>query len=252
MKQLGSMPRDTLSLPIRSLSANLRTQRLLSGILAHSPLFCQATPQHLAELVRCAHAQYVYRGEPIYHRGDSLHALFVVGFGLVKLSLRPGTGVEKVYRLVRAGETFGESSVFLRRCSLADAVALVDTMLVVIPSTVLNSLLERDASFTWSLVADLSQRVETLVADLEARSLYTALQRLAAYLNALASPGEPEARTTVHLAAARTVIASMLGVTKETLSRLLHELAAQGLISVAKRDITLLDRSRLNALAHAE
>ena len=39
------------------------------------------------------------------------------------------------------------------------------------------------------------------------------------------------------------------GVTKETFSRLLRELANQGLIAVEKRDIVLRDRARLAEIA---
>lgn len=75
---------------------------------------------------------------------------------------------------------------------------------------------------------------------------------LATYLESLVAPEDGHSRATIRLIATKTVIASMLGVTKETLSRLLHALAEQGLISVAKREITLLDRTRLDALAHSE
>lgn len=233
-----------------TLSAPRRTQNLLSGVIANLPLFRQATPQHLAELARHARAQHMRRGAPIYRRGEHLHGLFAVAFGLVKLSLRPSCGTEKVYRLVGAGQTFGEPPVFLERPSPVDAAALADTMLVIIPAPAVHSLIERDASFARSLVASLSERVELLVADVESSALYGAPQRVAAYLNSLADPGDGQASATVRLAATKTVIASMLGVTKETFSRLLRELADQGLIAVAKREITLLDRPRLNELAH--
>lgn len=232
------------------ISAPRRTQNLLGGVVANLPLFRQATPQHLSELARHARAQHVRRGTPIYRRGDLLHGLLAVAFGLVKLSLRPSCSTEKVYRLVGAGQTFGEPPVFLERPSPVDASALTDTMLVIIPAPAVHSLLERDSSFARSLVAALSERVETLVADVEASSLYGAPQRVAAYLESLAQPSESQNPTTIRLAATKTVIASMLGVTKETFSRLLRELVDQGLIAVTKREITLLDRPRLSALAH--
>jgi CRP-like cAMP-binding protein len=53
----------------------------------------------------------------------------------------------------------------------------------------------------------------------------------------------------VHLPTTKTVVAARLGVKKETLSRLLRVLAQRGLISVAQRNISILDRARLSALA---
>ncbi len=226
-----------------------RAHNLLSGVIANLPLFRHSTPQHLSEIARHARAHHVRKGTVIYRRGEHLHGLFAVAFGMVKLSLRGGNGTEKVLRLVGAGETFGEPPVFLERETPVEATALSDSMLVIIPAGPLVALLESDASFARSLVANLCLRVENLVLDVEAASLRDARQRVASYLESLVEHSETKARATVRLAATKTVIASRLGVTKETFSRLLHELAEQGLIAVAKREITLLDRPGLLALA---
>ena len=165
------------------------------------------------------------------------------------LLLRGNNGTEKVYRLVGPGETFGEPPVFLEHETPVEATALSDSMLVIIPAGPLLGLLERDPSFARSLVANLCLRVENLVLDVEAGSLHDARQRVASYLDSLVEAKDAKSRAIVRLAATKTVIASRLGVTKETFSRLLHELVEQGLIVVAKREITLLDRPALIALA---
>jgi CRP/FNR family transcriptional regulator, dissimilatory nitrate respiration regulator len=224
-------------------------QNLLRGVIANLPLFRRCTPQHLSEIALHARAHHVRKGAVIYRRGEHLRGLFAVAFGMVKLALRGDNGTEKVLRLVGPGETFGEPPVFLEHETPVEASALSDSMLVIIPAAPLLALLERDPSFARSLVANLCLRVETLVLDVESGSLRDARQRVASYLDSLVEANVPETRATVRLAATKTVIASRLGVTKETFSRLLHELAEQGLIAVAKREITLLDRPALIALA---
>ena len=87
-----------------------------------------------------------------------------------------------------------------------------------------------------------------LIWDVEASSLRGGLQRVAAYLDAHVELGEEDVPR-VRLPTTKTVIASHLGVTKETFSRLLRELAQLGLIEVARREITLLDRARLGDIA---
>ena len=77
--------------------------------------------------------------------------------------------------------------------------------------------------------------------------MHGASERLAAYLESLAEPGPAPLRA--QLPAAKTVIAARLGITKETLSRLLRAFIEQGLIRVAKRDITILDPGRLSEAA---
>jgi CRP-like cAMP-binding protein len=43
----------------------------------------------------------------------------------------------------------------------------------------------------------------------------------------------------------KTVVAALVGVKKETLSRLLRDLSERRLIEVSRRDITILDREQL-------
>jgi CRP/FNR family transcriptional regulator len=52
----------------------------------------------------------------------------------------------------------------------------------------------------------------------------------------------------VRLPVSKTLVAARLGVRKETLSRLLRELAGRGLISVTQREVKILDRRGLAAV----
>jgi CRP-like cAMP-binding protein len=214
-----------------------------AGVLANLPLFRRTSKAQLAQLVRHARVQHVRRGEPIARCGERLPGLMAVGYGLVKLSLK-GPGA-KVLRLVGPGETFGEAVLFLDEPLPVEVSALSDTLLVVLPAAPLLELIERDAGFARALLASLCQRMHALIADFEAATLHGARERLAAYLEALAEPGA----TVAQLPAAKTVVAARLGVAKETLSRLLRQFAEEGMISVDRRSITLLDRQRLAAAA---
>lgn len=220
---------------------------LLEGIIANMPMFKQVARPNLAELARHARVQHLRRGAAICRRGELLSCFFGVAYGQVKLALRADGGEEKVLRLVGPGETFGEALVFRERPNPLDAIALSDTMLLVFPSQAIIALLERDTSFARGLLGSLSERMHSMVEEIEASTLFSARQRVAAYLESLGAEG---GTSRVRLPVTKTVIASRLGVTKETFSRLLRELANQGLITVEKRDIVLRDRGRLAEIAH--
>ena len=215
-------------------------------MITNLPIFRQAARAHLDEIVRHARAEPVARGAAICRRGERVEGLFALAYGLLKLTLRGDAGDEKVLRLVGPGETFGEAVVFLDRPCPVDAIALSDSMVVIVPAAPLFALIERDPRFARGMIASLSQRMHALVADVESSALRSGVQRVAAYLDSLAEPGITQAK--VRLPATKTVIAARIGVTKETFSRLLRELADQGFVSVSKRDIVLLDRERLAAL----
>ena len=223
---------------------------LVEGVIANLPLFKHSSKPHLTELARHARTQHVSRGTLIVHRGDKLQGLLAVAYGMVKLSLRGDAGEEKVIRLVGPGEVFGEPAAFLETPMPLDAIALGDTLLVILPAGPVNTLIEREPQFARSMIASLSARMNAMVADMEATSLHGALERVAAYLDSLADGGAPTP-VTVRLPATKTVIAARLGVTKETFSRLLRELAQRGLVRIAKREITLLDRAELVQVANS-
>jgi len=233
---------------IDSQSEARRNSGVLDGVIANLPMFRQAPRQQLAELARAARAQHVQRGAAVCRRGDPMPGFYAVVYGIVKLALRTDAGEEKVLRLVGPGETFGEAVLFLEKPCPVDVVALADSMLVLLPAEPVFALLERDPRFARSLIASLSQRMHGLVADVESAALRGGLQRVATYLDAHAETGV-DGVARVRLPATKTVIASHLGITKETFSRLLRELAQLGLITVARREITLNEGARLAELA---
>ena len=224
---------------------------LVEGVIANLPLFKNSSKPHLAELARHARTQHVTRGTLIVHRGDKLQGLLAVAYGMVKLSLRGDAGEEKILRLVGSGEIFGEPAAFLETPMPLDAVALADSLLVMLPVAAINTLIDREPGFARRLIASLSQRMNEMVADVEATNLHGALERVAAYLDSLAEP-QAKSPVTVRLPATKTVIAARLGVTKETFSRLLRELGQRNAVSVARREVTLLDRERLADIAHGK
>jgi CRP-like cAMP-binding protein len=93
-------------------------------------------------------------------------------------------------------------------------------------------------------VTALAERKAQLYAEMEAATLLSGQQRLAGYLGELAGAGR-----SVRLPFSKTLIASRLGIKKETLSRLLRELVEQRVIEMAGRDITIVAPALLSELA---
>jgi CRP-like cAMP-binding protein len=196
----------------------------------------------LAALARAAEARHAPQGTLVARRGERLPGLMVVRQGLVKLTL--GGDAERVLRLAGTGETFGEAALFLDRPLPLDVTAVTDSALLVVPAGPLLALFDRDPRFARGLLASVCQRLQALVADFEAATAHGARERLAAYLGSLGGD-------TAWLPAPKGVIASRLGMTKETLSRLLRAFIDEGLIAVANREVRLLDRARLADAARA-
>ena len=220
----------------------------VEDILANLPIFRQVAGAHLRELGRQTQLRRVAKGVVLFQRGDPATGCYALAYGQVMLSLRAPGGSEKVLRLVAAGESFAESSMFQQTAQPVTARTIADSLLVFVPSGAIFELLDSDPLFARSLLASLSQRIHTLIADIEAYSLNSGTERVAAYLFSLAGTSGP-GPARVRLPANKSVIASRLGIAKETFSRLLHELAMRRLVEVRRREVLLLDPSRLAELA---
>jgi CRP-like cAMP-binding protein len=189
------------------------------------------------------------RGAAIVARGSPMPGVVALAYGSAKLALRRNDGEEKVVRLLGPGESFGLAAAILDKPSPIDLVALSDCLAVTIPPVPLLRLMEHDAGFARAVARALAERMLELVAEIETSLQQTSLQRLACFLDSRAQPNGQAGAWVVHLPATKTTIAARLGVKKETLSRMLRELASRSLIAVAGPEIAILDRAGLAQLA---
>ena len=234
---------------LRAVPLSESESRFIAGVLANVELFRGLCPPQLRSLARQCRVLGVKRGALVASRDVRLPGVFALAYGSIQLMLGGAGEQRRVIRLVSPGETFGKATALLGRPSSYDAVALADSKLIVIPCAAVTTLMEREVPFARAMVTALARSNARLLGELEAATLLRSVQRLAGYLDSLAggSPGG----CTVMLPVSKTVLAARLGVKKETLSRLLRDLADSDVIAVAQRNIAIRDRERLAKLARA-
>ena len=215
-------------------------RRLIAAVLANLPMLGQVAPAEMQVLAQRSFAARVQRGVLIVSTGARLPGVYAVAYGSVKLALRNGGPDTRVLRLVSARQSFGEAAALLGKPAPYEASALAESKVVVIPTAALLALVERDLRFARGLVMALAERKLEVYREMHTATLLTGAQRLAAALHEIAG-NDAVAR----LPFSKTVLAAKLGLTKETLSRLLRQFAGDGLIRVERREIAILDRARL-------
>ncbi len=216
--------------------------------LANLPLFRKLTAQELALIAQGTRVVRAARGELLLRKGEMPSGFYLVVFGQVKLALSSHQGVEKVLQLFGPGQSFGEAVMFLECPYPVHAACLVDSLLLHVSQQVIFEAIDANADFARRMLGGLSSRLHELVTDVEAYSMRSAAQRLVGYLlNLSESQAVPEAQ--VSLPTSKHIVASRLNLTPETLSRLLHTLAADQLISVDGRAVTIRDVERLRSYA---
>jgi len=215
-------------------TGKVRTQ----DFLARLPLFSELSDMELDHVAAATAELKVARGDMIFRRGDPCQGFHSVVYGQVKLLLVSPAGGEKVVRLIGPGGSFGEALMFLDKDYVVSAQALADTLLLHVSKPAVLDAIEQHPRFARKMLASLSQRLHSLMSDVEAYSLRSGTERV---VNYLLQGGMQAADLPFRLETSKTVIASRLNLTPEHFSRILHDLGAKGYIAVKGREITILD-----------
>lgn len=226
-----------------------REQLLLEAVIGKLRLFSDASPAQRASVAAQSWALPLARGSALVRRGEALPGVVAVAYGAVKLRIPANGSTERVLRVVAAGESFGESAALLGRAAPFEPVALASSKLVVIPAAAVFALIERDPRLARCAVLTLAERHLRLVEALHGSGPRRGVQRLASYLDSVAEPVAGHGHYRARLPGTKTLAAAQLGMSKETLSRLLRSLAVRGVLRLSPREIAIMDRAALLALA---
>lgn len=183
-------------------------------------------------------------GQTIFHEGESASGLWIVTKGRVKISKLNAEGNEHILHIVGVGDTFNDVAALDGGRNPADAIALSDATVILIPSEVITDLIEKNGQFALKVVRVLSHRIRSLVGQIEGLALYSVLVRLARFLlkqaedPALTGPG-----------VTRTAIAAHLATTPQTISVALRELEAMQAIEFDRHRIVIIDEDQLRKIA---
>jgi CRP-like cAMP-binding protein len=215
--------------------------------LAGSPLFSGLSPDELSRIARSCQLSSCAKGAMIFRVGEACDAFHIVVSGQVKLFVVSPGGQEKVIEIVSPGQSFAEALVFLNKPYILSAQALADTVLVNVSKRGVVSEIEQDPHFALHMLAGVSRRLHGLVQDVEAYALQNGMQRLIGYLlrDVEMDTASGQNTLTVSLPASKATIASRLSLTPEYFSRVLHELEAQQLITIDRREIRILNVEKL-------
>jgi CRP/FNR family transcriptional regulator, dissimilatory nitrate respiration regulator len=222
--------------------------RNVRRILANSSLFTRLDDRQLDELATATSPIRASANTCVVQQGDVPKGVFLVVYGQVKVGFERTDGSEKTLVILGQDKCFGLSEMLLERDHLAFVKTTTDTMLLHSTRDKVLEIARTNFPFAHELMSCVGRQLYTLVRDIESYSLQTARQRVAGYLlRQLELQNDP----CIELVASKTVIASRLSLTPETLSRLLHDFSAEGLLTVSGRRIHILDPDKLSAVLSA-
>lgn len=218
----------------------------VQAFLARVPLFNSMGPEELSRIALGTTEVRVERGGTIFQRGDPCIGFHQVVYGQVKLAFTSLAGGEKVIELIGPGQSFGEALMFMGSPYIVSATATEDTLLLHVAKPAIYREIHNDPEFACKMLAGLSQRMHSLMCDMESFSLRSGTQRVAGYL-LKELPEEESGQLT--LPATKAVLASRLNLTPEHFSRILADLCTQQMITFKGRKVQVLDVPALRRCA---
>jgi CRP-like cAMP-binding protein len=189
----------------------------------------------------------VLKNDILAHKGQPLDQFYVLVSGLVRLYIPLPNNMERVVALIHHGEGMGEACLVLNEKCPFHAVACKDSYLLAIDALVYRKELERNSTLASKALQRVSKRLLETLRDTEICAQRTSVQRVACYL----MRHQPTPQTpgfAFKLPARKQDIAAKLGLTQETLSRVLSFLDKQGVIQMSGAQISIADAGKLTEI----
>jgi CRP-like cAMP-binding protein len=209
--------------------------------------FSGLSPECLSRLGGGARQCGLAAGEPLYIKGAPALAIHVLVSGHIRKVLPLANGAEKTLGQAAPGDSLGVAEAFLGVAHPASAIARTDCHLLAIDREVLLRQASLDAGLSARLLKAVSRRVLSLLQDMESCTPRSSLQRVSCFLLQHRPGGHSESYEIV-LPSSKREIAAKLNIAQETLSRVFHQLDAEGAIKVEGRLIRVYDSGKLMAL----
>ncbi len=208
------------------------------------PMFAGLDKESFDTLTQSAFLQRFPANTQLLLEGDTVDFLYVLLDGQVELS---GTWNDKdtVLAVLRPVSTFILAAVVLDAEALMGARTIERSDILMIPGGSIRAMMESDAAFAVAIARELSGCYRGLVRSIKNQKLRTGVERLANYLLQLHARAGTDV---IELPHEKRVLASLLGMTPENLSRAFNTLRPYG-VSVNGSELRLTLIADLRRLA---
>ncbi len=212
--------------------------------LAQCPVFLGLNEPEISDILSKTHhfTKSFEVGEIAAFSGETVNFLMIVLEGSVKGEMQDFSG--KVIKIddIRAPRVLASAFIFGKQNKFpVNVMANEKTRLLYIPKYEFMKMLQSDIRILQNFLNVVSTQSQMLASKLKFLSFKTIKGKIAQYILSLAGPD----KSTVELPMTQNDLAEQFGVARPSLARALGEMAEEGIISVDRKVVRILDRKRL-------
>ena len=217
----------------------------LTGVLAQTSLFGSVPGQDLEAVVAASRLRAFRRGQVVFTRGDPGDALIVVISGRVKVVMRSADGAELTLTIIQPGAVLGEISVADGGPRSADAEALEDCQLLLVPRDTVLSLCARVPAAAQALLVLITANLRRLTEEASDLVFLDLPRRVAKVLLNQARSDDGAIRLNLR----QEELARQVGGTRQSVNTALRGFQRRGWIEVRDRTVIVTDATALGRFA---
>ena len=217
-------------------------------LLRRVSIFADLEEEALASIARLMSERRFPKESVIVGQEDLGDSLFVVSRGKVKVVLYGRSGREVILSIFKAGDFFGEMSLLDNQPRSANVIALEDSTLLTLERRAFAAHLEQYPQTALQILAEMSRRLRRADSVIGNLALLDVYGRVARFLRELAADeGEQiDGGLVIRQRPTQQEIASMVGTSRETVSRALSEFQRRGFLEMTGRKIVLRSQFALD------
>jgi CRP-like cAMP-binding protein len=209
-------------------------------------LFAGLPEAPLARLAAASQPRRLQKGQLLFGQGEPGDAVYLVAAGSIAIVLATPDGRELVINEMHAGDFFGELALFPGQTHTAGAVAGAASLVLCLPAGAFLAELDTQPTLMRRLLDTFAQRLRASSERESALAFMTAPARLARLLlQNVATDGVSGPLVTI----SQEELAQRVGVTRQTVAKILGGWRRAGWIITGRGRIMLVDRATLKRLA---
>src|SRR5687767_3632957 len=195
-------------------------------------LFSELDDKELGTIAAVAKSRRYAKDDVVFHESESGDVFCLIREGKVKVTMISPEGKEIILSMMGPGDFFGEMALLDDEPRSATVVALEPLDVVTIWRSDFLSILQENFSITRKVLAEISRRLRKMSTRAESLATMDVYGRLARFFIDLAKEsGKPLENGYVAVTRpTHQAIANMIGTSRETVSRLIHDLMRQDLL----------------------